>query len=123
MSNIKGIHHASVLVTDLARARLFYEQILGLTVNPLRPGKSFDGLWYDVGHEQIHLIVAESHDLHEETERYPGARRHVALRVEALEGIQAQLEAHGLPMFPSRSGRPVLFCRDFDDNAYELIAE
>ncbi len=118
---IRGIHHASVLVTDLNRAREFYEGILGLSINPSRPGKSFDGLWYDVGNEQIHLIVADAHDLGDETALYPGIRRHVALRVEDLKGLETRIRAAGLPIFPSSSGRPVLFCRDFDGNAFELI--
>ncbi|MEN9680391.1 MAG: hypothetical protein RLZZ627_284 [Pseudomonadota bacterium] len=118
---IRGIHHASVLVTDLNRAREFYEGILGLSINPSRPGKSFDGLWYDVGSEQIHLIVADAHDLGDETALYPGIRRHVALRVEDLKGLETRIRAAGLPIFPSSSGRPVLFCRDFDGNAFELI--
>lgn len=119
---ILGIHHTSVLVTDLDRARTFYEDILDLSVNPTRPGKSFDGLWYDVGSEQIHLIVAKTHDLADETALYPGIRRHVALRVDNLVVLEAKLRAAGLPVFPSSSGRPVLFCRDFDGNAFELIA-
>lgn len=118
---IHGIHHASVLVTDLERARTFYEGILGLTVNHSRPGKSFDGLWYDVGTEQIHLIVADAHDLADESGLYPGIRRHVALRVDGLETLENRLKAAELPVFPSSSGRPVLFCRDFDGNAFELI--
>lgn len=118
---IRGIHHASVLVTDLNRAREFYEGILGLSINPSRPGKSFDGLWYDVGTEQIHLIVADAPDLGDETALYPGIRRHVALRVENLKNLETKIRAAGLPLFPSSSGRPVLFCRDFDGNAFELI--
>ena len=119
--SILGIHHASVLVTDLERARSFYEGILGLRINPLRPGKSFDGLWYDVGTEQIHLIVANGHDLGDETLLYPGIRRHVALRVTELHCIEKRLKDAGLPIFHSSSGRPVIFCRDFDGNAFELI--
>ncbi len=121
MSKINGIHHASVLVTDLERARTFYEGILGLSVNTGRPGKAFDGLWYDVGDQQIHLIVAKAFDFDDETTLYPGARRHVALRVEGLDALEARIRDAGLPAFPSSSGRPVLFCRDFDGNAFELI--
>lgn len=118
---ILGIHHASVLVVDLERARDFYEGILGMAINPSRPGKTFDGLWYDVGSEQIHLIVAKTHDLDDETALYPGIRRHIALRVRNLKDIENKLKLAGLPTFPSSSGRPVLFCRDFDGNAFELI--
>jgi len=106
---IHGIHHASVLVTDLNRARTFYEGILGLSINPSRPGKSFDGLWYDVGDEQIHLIVADNHDLGDESTLYPGIRRHVALRVGDLKSLEVKIRNAGLPLFPSSSGRPVLF--------------
>lgn len=120
---IQGIHHASVLVKDLERARTFYEHILGLRVNPDRPGKAFDGLWYDVGQQQIHLIVATQGDLGDESALYPGARRHVALRVDHLDLIEKKLKEAQLPVFPSSSGRPVIFCRDFDGNAFELIQE
>jgi len=48
--------HVSLLVADLARSRAFYEGVLGLQVNPARPAMSFDGVWYDVGGGQIHLI-------------------------------------------------------------------
>lgn len=118
-----AIHHASVLVRDLERARLFYEEILGLKVNKDRPSKTFDGLWYDVGSSQIHLIVTDQFDLPEESALYPGVRRHVALRVPDLQAIGERLGDHQLPVFPSSSGRPVLFCRDFDGNAFELIGE
>lgn len=106
---------------DLERARQFYEEILELKINKARPGKAFDGLWYDVGDQQIHLIVASEFDLANESELYPGARRHVALRVENLALLETRIKAAGLPTFPSSSGRPVLFCRDFDGNAFELI--
>jgi hypothetical protein len=48
--------HASLLVADLARARAFYEGVLGLVPSPARPAMSFDGVWYDLGRGQIHLI-------------------------------------------------------------------
>lgn len=119
--NIHGIHHASVIVEDLERARSFYEGILGLNMNPKRPGKSFEGIWYDLGNQQIHLIKTSVRDFGDESNLYPGARRHVALIVEGFEDIEIKLKAAGLPIFPSSSGRKVLFCRDFDGNAFELI--
>lgn len=116
-----SIHHASVLVRDLEHARVFFEEILGLRVNTDRPAKSFNGLWYDVGSQQIHLIVSDTFDLPDDPSTYPGARRHVALLVSELALIESRLKAHALPCFPSSSGRPVVFCRDFDGNAFELI--
>jgi catechol 2,3-dioxygenase-like lactoylglutathione lyase family enzyme len=53
--NIAVLHHASLIVSNLDRARFFYETILGLVPSPSRPPKSFDGVWYDIGPQQIHL--------------------------------------------------------------------
>lgn len=119
---ILGIHHASLRVRDLSRSRIFFEEILGLPVRPDRPNKDFGGLWYDAGPQQIHLIVAE--DLENVAAGdYPGVDRHIALRVENLAGLIRRLEDNGIPYLPSRSGRPVVFCRDPDGNGFELIGE
>ncbi len=45
MARIVGLLHASLLVSDLARARAFYEGILGLEPSPSRPAMDFPGVW------------------------------------------------------------------------------
>ena len=53
---ITGIHHVTFLSADLARARAFYEGVLGLQLDPERPSMSFDGVWYNISaNQQIHL--------------------------------------------------------------------
>lgn len=52
------LHHVSLAVTDVARARRFYGDVLGLHELP-RPPFPFDGAWYRVGDRQLHLVVAE----------------------------------------------------------------
>lgn len=119
------LHHVSLMVTELERARSFYEGILGLRPNPDRPIKSFDGVWYDIGTQQIHLIVRDAGvaSTLPSPETYGGMDRHTALIVSNLEPIRTRLEKAGLRHTPSRSGRPVIFCRDPDGNGFELIGE
>lgn len=116
-------HHASLIVSNLARAREFYEGILNLSPNPDRPPKTFDGIWYDVGTQQIHLIVAKPEFTPAGPDGYGGTDRHLALVVDDLVRIRMKLEQAGVSYAPSRSGRPVLFCRDPDGNTFELIED
>lgn len=121
--SILALHHAAVLVRDLERSRAFYEQVLGLVPRSDRPGKAFDGVWYDVGAGQLHLIVAAEAGAGSIPAEYPGRQRHVALKVSDFETLKARLEEAGIPMTPSQSGRPVVFCRDPDGNIFELSGE
>ena len=116
-----GIHHVSVLVTDLEVSAVFYESLLGLSPCE-RPGKPFDGRWYQAGNQQIHLIVsANTGRAH--MNGYPGTQRHIALMVDDLAGLTDKLQQAGVPCTASRSGRPVTFCYDPDGNVFELIGK
>ena len=119
--SVIGIHHASVLVRDLEASAVFYEKLLGLSLCE-RPGKPFDGRWYQAGKQQIHLIVSVSAGPQADQD-YPGTQRHIALSVSDLAGLRERLESAGVPCRPSRSGRPVVFCHDPDGNVFELIDE
>lgn len=121
MAQIIGLLHSSLLVSDLARARPFYERVLGLTPSSLRPPMNFDGVWYELGEQQIHLLVLPNPEAALEKPAHGGRDRHVAVRVDDLEGMRAKLEAAGIPYTRSQSGRPAIFCRDPEGNAFELI--
>lgn len=114
--------HASVLVSNLAEARAFYEGILGLTPSAQRPEMSFDGVWYEIGAQQIHLLVLPNPDPVTGRPEHGGRDRHIALGVDDLEQLKRTLERAGIPCTMSRSGRPALFCRDPDGNTLELVA-
>lgn len=118
-----AIHHASLVVRDLAAARPFYEDILGLALSPMRPDKPFPGVWYQVGEQQIHLLVCPEALQPEIRDVYPGMQRHVALRVRDLDGLRQKLAAAGIAFEASRSGRPLVFCKDPDGNSFELIGD
>lgn len=113
--------HVSLLVADLAISRHFYEDVLQLTPSPLRPGMSFDGIWYEIGRQQIHLLVLPNPDPLTNRPAHGGRDRHLALGVDDLDALKSTLVSHGIPFTLSQSGRAALFCRDPDGNALELI--
>jgi len=122
MSEIVSLLHASLLVADVARARAFYEGVLGLVPSPSRPAMSFDGVWYDVGGAQIHLICQPNPDPVTGRPEHGGRDRHTALGVKDWEAQRERLDAAGLAYTLSKSGRRALFVRDPDGNALELVS-
>ncbi len=121
MIRVTRLLHASLLVADLARARAFYEGVLGLVPSPERPDLPFDGVWYDLGPAQIHLLALPSPDPAHGRPAHGGRDRHLALGVEDWEGLRRRLDVLGIPYTLSRSGRAALFVRDPDGNALELV--
>ncbi|BAZ94465.1 glyoxalase [Thiohalobacter sp. COW1] len=117
------LHHVSVIVADTARALEFYRDLLGLPVNPDRPDLGYPGAWLDVGAAQIHLLELPNPDPVADRPAHGGRDRHLALSVADFEGVLARLEAAGVAVGRSRSGRAAAFCRDPDGNAVELIAQ
>lgn len=113
--------HASLLVSELAAARNFYEGVLGLAPSPERPAMGLDGVWYEIGAQQIHLLVLPNPDPIRGRPEHGGRDRHIALGVSDLEELMSLFEQAGIPYTLSRSGRPAMFCRDPDGNAIELV--
>lgn len=119
---ILGIHHAAFLTSDLARARAFYEGVLGLRLSPNRPDMGFEGIWYDIApHQQMHLMLLPDPEAGLQRPAHGGRDRHVALAVQDLPQLMAKLDAAGMAYTQSQSGRRALFCRDPDQNALEFI--
>lgn len=122
MSEIVSLLHASLLVADVARARAFYEGVLGLIPSPARPVMGFGGVWYDIGQAQIHLICQPNPDPVSGRPAHGGRDRHTALGVRNWAALRARLEAVGLDYSLSQSGRSALFVRDPDGNVLELVS-
>lgn len=121
MVEVARLLHASLLVSDLALARAFYEGVLGLVPSPSRPVMGFQGVWYDLGDCQIHLLVLANPDPVAGRPEHGGRDRHTALGVRGWAALRDRLDERGIPYTLSRSGRPALFCRDPDGNALELV--
>ncbi|ROH88431.1 glyoxalase [Pseudomethylobacillus aquaticus] len=112
--------HAGLIIADLQRARDFYEGLLGLTPNPARPDFGFAGVWYDIGANQIHLMVVPDPYKDVTLPAHGGRDHHLAFAVRDVMPIKAALDEAGIAYTMSMSGRAAVFCRDPDGNALEF---
>jgi catechol 2,3-dioxygenase-like lactoylglutathione lyase family enzyme len=109
---VRRLDHVSVRVGDLARARHFYEELLGLPIAP-RPDLGVPGAWYEVAGQQLHLIAqAKMLDDIDPTDT------HFALEVESLAEVKRTLDARDIRYLDF--GGSQLWIRDPDGNLVEL---
>ncbi len=117
-----GIHHVSVVVASTVLSLTFYRDLLGLRVDPTRPEMPFEGAWLDLGRgQQLHLLEVTNPDSVRGRPVHGGRDRHLALAVENLSALEAELVEQGISFTKSASGRAALFCRDPDGNGVELL--
>lgn len=122
---IEALHHVSITVSDIARAKHFYGEILGLRELE-RPPFDYPGAWYALGDQQLHLIV------HSDSRTMRGAAGidsrdgHFALRVRSYNETLQYLKAHSIELID----RPVnktpwsqIYAADPDGNVIEFNAE
>ena len=119
---VTGLLHAGLLVSDLARAKAFYESVLGLVPYPNRPDLPYPGEWYDLGGgQQLHLMQLANPDAGSVRPEHGGRDRHIALGVTDMTVLKSRLDAAGVMYTASKSGRAALFCRDPDANTLEFV--
>ena len=122
MVEINALLHAGLLVADLARAKHFYESVLGLTPYPHRPDLPYPGEWYALGGgQQLHLMQLPNPDAGMIRPEHGGRDRHIALGVKDMAALKSRLEAARVSYTASKSGRAALFCRDPDANTLEFV--
>jgi catechol 2,3-dioxygenase-like lactoylglutathione lyase family enzyme len=110
------IDHCSVLITDLARARWFYGDVLGL--KEIAKPKTFDfvALWFSLSDDQtLHLLQKPHPDTI--------SPRHFALRVPDARAAREHFRSCGVEI---QETGPIPHCdrffvRDPDGNRIELI--
>ena len=123
---VSGIHHSAVCVTDLARAKRFYEQVLGLREVP-RPDFDFEGAWYEMPDgRQLHLIVHDTPLSLRGTTSIDTRDGHLALRVASYQDTLADLDAKGVPhvaQWDNKTPWAQIYVTDPDGNIVELNAE
>jgi catechol 2,3-dioxygenase-like lactoylglutathione lyase family enzyme len=133
MFMVESIHHVSLPITNPERSRQFYSEVLGLA-EIHRPPFDFEGVWYQVGDRQLHLIV---HDESTFREKKPVDSRDIqfAIRVNSYEETRDFLRSKGfhpeatdelkrIKESPhSTAGRPQLYIMDPDRNVLELNAD
>jgi catechol 2,3-dioxygenase-like lactoylglutathione lyase family enzyme len=111
---LRGVHHVSLNVHDVAETGRFYVEVLGLERLP-RPDFGVPGLWLRCEEQEIHLIEVESH-------RAPEGQ-HFALRVDDLDAALAELSRRGVKAsapFRIPGGGRQSFIRDPAGNLIEL---
>lgn len=112
---VTQLDHVSVLITDVARSRRFYGDLLGLR-EIARP-KTFDFIvvWYDLGNQHLHLLLKDRPDT--------DSPRHFALRVADSSAARAWFTSQGLAVQETTPipGADRFFIRDPDGNRIEII--
>ena len=116
---IERIHHASLCVRDLARAKAFYGGVLGLQEIP-RPDFPFEGAWYRAGEGEVHLIVLPEGTAPDTP--LNALHRHVAFAVEDVAGASGELAARGYEVLGGGEGASQAWAKDDDGNIVDLIA-
>lgn len=109
---VRRLDHTSVRITDLERARVFYEGLLGLTPAP-RPDLGLPGAWYDLAGSQVHLIQQRKM-----MDGIDPTDPHFAVEVESLAEVKQLLTARAIPFL--ELGDTQLWIRDPDGNVVEL---
>jgi catechol 2,3-dioxygenase-like lactoylglutathione lyase family enzyme len=125
MSLFKQFTHVSVTVTDVAKAREFYSDTLGLQEIP-RPAFNFPGIWYSLGGDlQLHIILNDQLVRPAvERERIEARYPHFALWTDDCDATAAKIEALGLvcrDVFSGPTGLRQVFVKDPDGNMVEFI--
>lgn len=110
--------HTAILVSDLSKAEHFYGEILGLS--KVERSLKYQGIWYQLGSYQIHLIVEDNFKNQLFNNNKIGRNPHLALGVDDLELAQKRLESYGYSISLSASGRKALFTQDPDGNIIEI---
>jgi catechol 2,3-dioxygenase-like lactoylglutathione lyase family enzyme len=133
MLEIQTIHHVSLPVTDLARAKRFYEDVLGLEAIE-RPNFPFPGAWYRAGEGHVHLIVSNRQTLRI-GKSVDSRDIHFAIRVKSYRDALHHLrdmgyssdapdDLHRIRENPnSVAGFPQVYVLDPDRNVIELNAD
>jgi glyoxylase I family protein len=113
--HLQHIDHVSVLITDAARSRRFYREVLGL--QEIAKPKTFDFrvLWFDLGNQQLHLLLKPQADT--------VSARHFALRVADAQQARSHFRACGIAI---QETTPIPHCDRFfvfdpDENRIEII--
>jgi catechol 2,3-dioxygenase-like lactoylglutathione lyase family enzyme len=117
----RSVHHVSFAVSDLARARRFYEGVLELEAIP-RPDLGLPGIWYRAGASEVHLIATPpGANVGSAPERLTPLANHSAFAIEDYAATLAHLKARQVEVLETNADRGQLWVRDPDGNVLELI--
>ncbi|PLR66535.1 VOC family protein [Bacillus sp. UMB0893] len=122
MISHQSIQHVSLSVTNLEMAKHFYENILCLKEIE-RPPFDSDGAWYEIGSQQIHLIVDENSQTLRKNHDLNSREGHLALRINDYRSALDWLVQHHIEYredVNGVSGFDQIYFNDPDGNLIEL---
>lgn len=122
MIDIQGIHHVSLPVTNLEKAKYFYGSILEFP-EISRPDFNFPGAWYQIGGHQLHLIVNTKSETLRSKYKLETKDGHFAIRINNYKETVNFLNKKNVDFIEkpySRSGFAQIFCMDPDRNIIEF---
>jgi catechol 2,3-dioxygenase-like lactoylglutathione lyase family enzyme len=112
---LQSIQHNSVIISKPEEARAFYSGILGL--KEVKYPSTFPNpvIWYELGDQQIHLMIKDEPD--------SISSRHVALQIRDAVKARIELEAKGVKIDETIPipGADRFYIHDPDGNMIELI--
>jgi glyoxylase I family protein len=112
---LTGIHHVSILVSDMEAAVAWYRDALGLK-EVLRPSNFVTPVrWFELGEQQIHLIPNDEPD--------HVSPRHFAIHVDDCQAARETLTARGVEVKETVpiAGADRFFITDPAGNNLEVI--
>jgi len=115
---IRELNHIAIYVRDLAVSMKFYGETLELPLMD-RPAFNFDGAWYSLGSQELHLIV-ETNNPDRDRSSF-----HFALRVDDARAARSTLIAKGVVIGEPNlrpDGAIQVFVRDPDGYLIELMS-
>ncbi len=126
---VKTLDHVTLVVKDLDKSRRFYVDVLGMR-ETRRPAFSFEGLWFQAGTTQIHLIkeYAGSGPAGNlvAAERRTARTHHFAFEVDDAEATIAWLKKCEVKILDGPKPRPdgymQVFVEDPDGHVVELCS-
>ena len=130
--DIKRVDHYSIRTLDLEASRRFYTDVIGLSEGP-RPPFDFPGAWFQVGGNQLHLLVGEQPTFRE-SKGVDSRDIHFAVRVRSFRAALEFLQSKGYRENPdddlmsmkvsphATAGFPQIYILDPDRNVIEINA-
>jgi catechol 2,3-dioxygenase-like lactoylglutathione lyase family enzyme len=128
---VKAIDHVTLVVRDLEMSRRFYVDTLGMR-QVSRPAFNFQGLWFQAGDTQIHLILehpgSDTAGFRQPAENVGAGRTgHFAFQVEDAQVAVDELKRLGVRVRGGPSRRPdgflQIWCYDPDGHVVELFSQ
>lgn len=112
---VTHIDHCSVIITDVARTRHFYGELLGLREVPAPRTFDFVAIWYDLGGTYLHLLLKPLPDTI--------SPRHFCLHVSDVTIARQWVQSKGLTIDETVKipGADRFFIRDPDGNRIEIL--